>query len=103
AGYAEVAKYGLIDRPDFFAWLETNWQGIFAGGPERTHAIAVSCQSKADVVARDERETGDRALLNLGHTFGHALETATHYDSARLVHGEGVAIGMVLAHQFSVK
>ncbi|MDA4630394.1 3-dehydroquinate synthase, partial [Escherichia coli] len=68
AGYAEVAKYGLIDRPDFFAWLETNWQGIFAGGPERTHAIAVSCQSKADVVARDERETGDRALLNLGHT-----------------------------------
>lgn len=103
AGYAEVAKYGLIDRPDFFAWLETNWQGIFAGGSERTHAIAVSCQSKADVVARDERETGDRALLNLGHTFGHALETATQYDSARLVHGEGVAIGMVLAHQFSVK
>jgi 3-dehydroquinate synthase len=103
AGYAEVAKYGLIDRPDFFAWLEKNWQGIFDGGPERIHAIAVSCQSKADVVARDERETGDRALLNLGHTFGHALETATHYDSARLVHGEGVAIGMVLAHQFSVK
>ncbi|RCW80599.1 3-dehydroquinate synthase [Phyllobacterium bourgognense] len=103
AGYAEVAKYGLIDRPDFFAWLEKNWRGIFDGGPERTEAIAVSCQSKADVVARDERETGDRALLNLGHTFGHALETATHYDSGRLVHGEGVAIGMVLAHQFSAK
>lgn len=103
AGYAEVAKYGLIDRPDFFAWLEKNWQGIFDGGPARTQAIATSCQSKADVVARDERETGDRALLNLGHTFGHALETATQYDSARLVHGEGVAIGMVLAHQFSVK
>ncbi|MBZ9656405.1 3-dehydroquinate synthase [Phyllobacterium lublinensis] len=103
AGYAEVAKYGLIDRPDFFSWLEKNWQGIFNGGPERTEAIAISCQAKADVVARDERETGDRALLNLGHTFGHALETATNYDSARLVHGEGVAIGMVLAHQFSAQ
>lgn len=103
AGYAEVAKYGLIDRPDFFAWLEKNWRGIFDGGPERVEAIAISCQSKADVVARDERETGDRALLNLGHTFGHALETATNYDSARLVHGEGVSIGMVLAHQFSAK
>lgn len=103
AGYAEVAKYGLIDRPDFFAWLEKNWRGIFDGGPERTEAIAISCQSKADVVARDEYEMGDRALLNLGHTFGHALETATNYDSARLVHGEGVSIGMVLAHQFSSK
>ncbi|ATU90573.1 3-dehydroquinate synthase [Phyllobacterium zundukense] len=103
AGYAEVAKYGLIDRPDFFTWLEKNWRGIFDGGPERTEAIAISCRSKADVVARDERETGDRALLNLGHTFGHALETATNYDSARLVHGEGVSIGMVLAHQFSAK
>ncbi|MCO4317740.1 3-dehydroquinate synthase [Phyllobacterium sp. 21LDTY02-6] len=103
AGYAEVAKYGLIDRPDFFAWLERSWQGIFDGGPERAEAIAVSCRAKADVVARDERETGDRALLNLGHTFGHALETATGYDSARLVHGEGVAIGMVLAHQFSAR
>jgi 3-dehydroquinate synthase len=103
AGYAEVAKYGLIDRPDFFSWLEKNWQGIFNGGPERTEAIAISCQAKADVVARDERETGDRALLNLGHTFGHALETATNYDSARLVHGEGVAIGMVMAHQFSAQ
>ncbi|MEP7452137.1 3-dehydroquinate synthase [Phyllobacterium sp. SB3] len=103
AGYAEVAKYGLIDRPDFFAWLEANWRGIFDGGPERTEAIAIACQSKADVVTRDEFEMGDRALLNLGHTFGHALETATKYDSARLVHGEGVSIGMVLAHQFSAK
>ncbi|NKC03549.1 3-dehydroquinate synthase [Brucella haematophila] len=103
AGYAEVAKYGLIDRPDFFAWLEKNWQEVFAGGPARTEAIAESCRSKAAVVARDERETGDRALLNLGHTFGHALETATGYDSSRLVHGEGVAIGMALAHRFSVK
>ena len=101
AGYAEVAKYGLIDRPDFFAWLEANWREVFAGGPARAHAIAQSCRAKADVVARDEYETGDRALLNLGHTFGHALEAATGYDSARLVHGEGVAIGMALAHRFS--
>jgi 3-dehydroquinate synthase len=101
AGYAEVAKYGLIDRPDFFVWLEKNWQEIFAGGPARAQAIAESCRAKADVVARDEYETGDRALLNLGHTFGHALEAATGYDSDRLVHGEGVAIGMALAHRFS--
>ncbi|OCP07919.1 MULTISPECIES: 3-dehydroquinate synthase [unclassified Ensifer] len=103
AGYAEVAKYGLIDKPDFFAWLEKNWQAVFAGGSARIEAIAVSCQAKADVVAADERENGLRALLNLGHTFGHALEAATEYDSARLVHGEGVSIGMVLAHQFSAR
>ena len=103
AGYAEVAKYGLIDKPEFFAWLEKNWRDIFAGGPARIEAIATSCQAKADVVAADERETGLRALLNLGHTFGHALEAATEYDSRRLVHGEGVAIGMVLAHQFSAR
>lgn len=103
AGYAEVAKYGLIDQPDFFEWLEKNWKQVFAGGPERIEAIAVSCQAKSDVVVEDERETGRRALLNLGHTFGHALEAATEYDSSRLVHGEGVAIGMVLAHQFSAR
>lgn len=103
AGYAEVAKYGLIDNPAFFEWLEKNWQKVFEGGPERIEAIAVSCQAKADVVVEDEREMGRRALLNLGHTFGHALEAATHYDSARLVHGEGVAIGMVLAHEFSAR
>jgi len=103
AGYAEVAKYGLIDKPDFFAWLEKNWRAVFAGGEARIEAIATSCQAKADVVAADERENGQRALLNLGHTFGHALEAATQYDSARLVHGEGVAIGMVLAHQFSAR
>ncbi|HTV67193.1 MAG TPA: 3-dehydroquinate synthase [Rhizobiaceae bacterium] len=103
AGYAEVAKYGLIDRPAFFAWLEQNWREIFSGGPARTEAIAESCRAKAEVVARDEFETGDRALLNLGHTFGHALEGATQYDSARLVHGEGVAIGMALAHRFSAR
>lgn len=103
AGYAEVAKYGLIDQPDFFAWLEKNWQEVFSGGPARIEAIARSCQAKADVVVADERETGRRALLNLGHTFGHALEAATEYDGSRLVHGEGVAIGMVLAHQFSAR
>jgi len=101
AGYAELAKYGLIDRPEFFAWLERNWSKVFAGGPERAQAIAEACRAKADVVARDEFETGDRALLNLGHTFGHALEAATRYDGTRLVHGEGVAIGMALAHRFS--
>jgi 3-dehydroquinate synthase len=101
AGYAEIAKYGLIDKPDFFLWLENNWQAVFAGGPARQHAIAQSCRAKAEAVARDEHETGDRALLNLGHTFGHALEGATEYDSTRLVHGEGVAIGMCLAHRFS--
>ncbi|WP_429924213.1 3-dehydroquinate synthase [Agrobacterium vitis] len=103
AGYAEVAKYGLIDKPEFFDWLERNWREVFAGGAARTQAIALSCQAKADVVVADEREHGRRALLNLGHTFGHALEAATGYDSRRLVHGEGVAIGMVLAHEFSAR
>jgi 3-dehydroquinate synthase len=103
AGYAELAKYGLIDRPDLFNWLEKNWQAVFSGGPARITAIAEACRAKADVVARDEFEQGDRALLNLGHTFGHALEAATSYDGARLVHGEGVAIGMALAHRFSTR
>ncbi|MBY3122420.1 MULTISPECIES: 3-dehydroquinate synthase [Rhizobium] len=103
AGYAEVAKYGLIDKPDFFAWLETNWKSVFTGGSARIEAIATSCQAKADVVVADERENGPRALLNLGHTFGHALEAATAYDSSRLVHGEGVSIGMVLAYEFSAR
>ncbi len=103
AGYAEVAKYGLIDDPGFFSWLEANWRGVFQGGRDRVHAIATSCRAKAAVVARDETETGDRALLNLGHTFGHALEAVTAYDGARLVHGEGVAIGMCQAFRFSAK
>ena len=103
AGYAEVAKYGLINQPDFFEWLEQNWQGIFAGGSEREEAVARSCQAKADVVAADELESNQRALLNLGHTFGHALEGMAEYDAERLVHGEGVAIGMVLAHEFSAR
>lgn len=101
AGYAEVAKYGLIDDAAFFDWCEANWHGVFSGGPERDEAVARSCRAKAAVVVRDEREDGDRALLNLGHTFGHALERITRYDSARLVHGEGVAIGLCLAFRFS--
>ena len=103
AGYAEVVKYGLIDRPDFFDWLERHRAAVFAGGPERAEAIALSCRAKAEVVAADEREDGARALLNLGHTFGHALEAACRYDSTRLVHGEAVSIGMALAHRFSVR
>ncbi len=102
AGYAEVAKYGLIDRPDFFDWLERNRQAIFDGGSARTQAVAESCRAKAAVVAGDEREDGNRALLNLGHTFGHALEKAVGFDPARLVHGEAVAIGTAMAHRFSV-
>ena len=102
AGYAEVVKYGLIDRPDFFEWLERHWRDVVEGGPGRTRAIAESCLAKAEVVARDEREGGERALLNLGHTFGHALERAVGYDGERLVHGEGVAIGIAIAHRFSV-
>jgi 3-dehydroquinate synthase len=102
AGYAEVAKYGLIGDAAFFAWLETNWRQVFAGGSAREHAIAVSCRAKAATVARDERETGERALLNLGHTFGHAFEAAAGF-SQRLLHGEAVALGMVLAFAFSAR
>ena len=100
AGYAELVKYGLLGDSAFFAWLDANWREVFAGGPARDHAIAVSCRAKAAIVARDERETGDRQLLNLGHTFGHALEAACGY-SERLLHGEAVAIGMALAFGFS--
>jgi 3-dehydroquinate synthase len=100
AGYAEVAKYGLLGDAAFFAWLEANWPEVFAGGPAREHAIAVSCRMKAAIVGRDERETGERALLNLGHTFGHAFEAAAGF-SGRLLHGEAVALGMVLAFAFS--
>jgi 3-dehydroquinate synthase len=100
AGYAEIAKYGVLGDEAFLAWLEANHADIFAGGAAREHAIATSCRAKAAVVARDERETGERALLNLGHTFGHALEAATGF-SERLFHGEGVSVGMVLAAEFS--
>ncbi|MBR1179199.1 3-dehydroquinate synthase [Bradyrhizobium sp. KB893862 SZCCT0404] len=102
AGYAEVAKYGVLGDEAFFTWLEKNHSDIFSGGAAREHAIATSCRAKAGVVTRDERETGERALLNLGHTFGHALEAATGF-SDRLFHGEGVSIGMTLAAQFSAR
>ncbi|SEQ30620.1 3-dehydroquinate synthase [Devosia sp. YR412] len=102
AGYAEVVKYGLIDDEEFFFWLEANQKDIFAGGPARGEAIARCCAHKARVVIEDEKELGVRALLNLGHTFGHALEKDTGY-SDRLLHGEGVAVGMVLAHGFSAR
>ncbi|MDP1868115.1 MAG: 3-dehydroquinate synthase [Bradyrhizobium sp.] len=102
SGYAEVAKYGVLGDEAFFAWLEANHTDIFRGGAAREHAIATSCRAKAAIVARDERENGERALLNLGHTFGHALEAATGF-SDRLFHGEGVAVGMVLAAEFSAR
>jgi 3-dehydroquinate synthase len=103
AGYAEVAKYGALGDAAFFEWLEANAAKALAGDEKAMiHAVARSCRMKADIVARDERETGDRALLNLGHTFGHALEAATGF-SDRLIHGEGVAIGMALAFRLSVK
>jgi len=101
AGYAEVVKYGLICDRRFFEFLESNWRETFAGGPTRAEAIAISCAAKARIVVADETEQGERALLNLGHTFGHAFESLTHYDSPRLVHGEGVAIGMASAFRFS--
>jgi 3-dehydroquinate synthase len=107
SGYAEVAKFGLLGDADFFAWLEANWQAVFTGGAAanslaREQAIAVCCRGKAGVVARDERENGERALLNLGHTFGHAFEAAAGY-SQRLLHGEAVALGCVLAFQYSAR
>jgi 3-dehydroquinate synthase len=107
SGYAEVAKCGLLGDAAFFAWLEANWQEIFSGGQSsgssaREHAIAVCCRAKAAIVARDERETGERALLNLGHTFGHAFEAGCGF-SDRLLHGEAVALGMVMAFGFSAR
>ena len=102
AGYAEVVKYGLIDDPAFFAWCEANGAALLAGDAgARAHAIAHSVAAKARIVAEDERETADRrALLNLGHTFGHALEAETGFGPA-LLHGEAVAAGMALAYRFS--
>lgn len=103
AGYGEVVKYGLLGDSSFFDWLERNAPGMATGDEAaRIHAVAHSAQMKADIVARDETEQGDRALLNLGHTFCHALEAATGY-SDRLLHGEGVAIGCALAFELSAR
>ncbi|MGE3247284.1 MAG: 3-dehydroquinate synthase, partial [Beijerinckiaceae bacterium] len=103
AGYAEVAKYGLINDPEFFGWLERNYRDVLDRGPSLAEAIRISCESKASVVARDETEQGERALLNLGHTFGHALEVLAGFDSRYLIHGEGVSVGMACAARFSVR
>jgi 3-dehydroquinate synthase len=101
AGYAEVVKYGLIGDRAFFEWLEANASGMLAGDAEaRRHAIETSCRAKAAIVAADEREASMRALLNFGHTFGHALEAETGFGAV-LLHGEAVAIGMVLAFELS--
>jgi len=101
AGYAEVVKYGLIGDLRFFEFLEAKRREVFAGGPARAEAIATSCAAKVRVVVADETEQGERALLNLGHTFGHALESLARYDTNRLVHGEAVAIGLALAFRLS--
>lgn len=101
SGYAEVVKYGLINDAEFFNWLEQHGEKLLSGDPALlSHAIRTSCASKAAIVAEDEKETGQRALLNLGHTFAHALEAETGYSSI-LLHGEAVAIGMVMAFQLS--
>jgi 3-dehydroquinate synthase len=102
AGYAEIVKYGLIGNAGFFGWLERAAPAaIDRAGPERTGAVLESCRAKAAIVAADEREAGDRALLNFGHTFAHALETECGYDDT-LRHGEAVALGMVMAFDLSV-
>ena len=103
AGYAEIVKYGALGDRGFFDWLCTNGPDVLALQPAATaHAVAESCKAKAAIVARDEREAGDRALLNLGHTFGHAFEKLTGYGDA-LLHGEAVAYGMVLAFAYSAE
>ena len=106
AGYAELVKYGLLGDAAFFSWLEAHWRDIFDATSSRhsarEYAVAVACRAKAAIVGRDEREMGERALLNLGHTFGHALEAACGF-SDRLLHGEAIAIGMVLAFEFSAR
>lgn len=102
AGLAEVIKYAFINKPDFLDWLETNLERILAGDSELlAEAIRVSCEQKAQIVAQDERESGVRALLNLGHTFGHAIETASGYGN--WLHGEAVAVGMVMAADLSMR
>lgn len=103
AGYGEVVKYGLLGDAGFFDWLEANGPALAAGDAgARAHAVRRSVEMKAEIVARDETEQGDRALLNLGHTFCHALEAATGY-SERLLHGEGVAVGCALAFEMSAR
>jgi 3-dehydroquinate synthase len=102
AGYAEAVKYGLIDEPGFFDWCEANGAAVLAGDTgAQAHAVATSVAAKARIVAEDERENGARALLNLGHTFGHAIETAEGFGG--LLHGEAVGVGLVLAFDLSAR
>jgi 3-dehydroquinate synthase len=109
AGYAEVVKYGLLGDSDFFAWLDENGTSILDGDSvAQVHAIAACCKAKAEIVAADEREGGQRALLNLGHTFGHALEVESGFGAVSngeviLNHGEAVSVGMVMAFDLSVR
>lgn len=103
SGYAEVVKYGLINQPDFFAWLEKNGEAVLKHDTKAiAHAVQTSCASKAAIVAADEKEADVRALLNFGHTFGHALEAETGFSS-ELLHGEAVAIGMIMAMEYCSK
>jgi 3-dehydroquinate synthase len=103
AGYGEIVKYGLLGDAGFFDWLEAEGEAVCDLEPAAlTRAVMTSCRMKSDIVARDERETGDRILLNFGHTFGHALEAETGFGE-RLLHGEAVALGMVLAFDFAVR
>ncbi|HZT89685.1 MAG TPA: 3-dehydroquinate synthase [Stellaceae bacterium] len=103
AGYAEIVKYGLIRDAGFYEWLEADGEAVCGLAPEAlSRAVLTSCRMKAAIVAADEREAGERALLNFGHTFGHALEAETGFGS-RLLHGEAVALGMVLAFDFAVR
>jgi 3-dehydroquinate synthase len=104
AGYAEVVKYGLIDDPAFFGWCKAYGAQLLAGDHKaQVSAVAASCTSKAKIVAADERESGARALLNLGHTFGHALEAVLGYNSGHILHGESVAVGTVMAFRLSAQ
>lgn len=103
AGYAEIVKYGLLGDPEFYDWLEKHGHAVIGGDPvAQAEAIRRSCQAKADIVAADEKESGKRALLNLGHTFAHAFEAVAGYDG-RLLHGEAVSVGLVCAFEFSQK
>lgn len=103
SGYAEIVKYGLIKDPAFFSWCQKNGSQLFKGDRSaQIYAVGISCDHKSKIVAADEREAGERALLNLGHTFGHALEAALNYDNS-LLHGEAVAVGIVMAFHLSAK
>lgn len=103
SGYAEIAKYALINNSQYFSSLEEHWKEYLSNMDYLESLIFIACKAKSKIVEADEREKGDRALLNLGHTFGHALESSANYDSTLLTHGEAVSVGLVLAHQYSTR